>query len=103
MVSTTPPRSPSQPTQEIAGQEASSEAQLDIRPGAFAHISGPIKTPHLHKHMINRRAREHITLPAEVNVPDRFELFILADGEKKVTEAPDTRELHRVPPKIRSC
>ncbi|MCJ1276826.1 DNA-directed RNA polymerase II core subunit [Puttea exsequens] len=25
------------------------------------------------------------------NVPDRFELFLLGDGEKKVTEEPDTR------------
>jgi len=26
-----------------------------------------------------------------MNAPDRFELFILGDGEKKITEAPDTR------------
>jgi hypothetical protein len=30
--------------------------------------------------------------PAIVNEADRFELFILGDGEKKVTEAADTRE-----------
>ena len=29
---------------------------------------------------------------AEDNVPNRFELFLLGDGEKKVTEEPDTRE-----------
>lgn len=29
---------------------------------------------------------------AEDNVQPRFELFLLADGEKKVTEEPDTRE-----------
>jgi hypothetical protein len=29
---------------------------------------------------------------AEDNVPPRFELFLLADGEKKVTEEPDTRK-----------
>ena len=28
----------------------------------------------------------------EDNVPPRFELFLLGEGEKKVTEAPDTRE-----------
>ena len=33
----------------------------------------------------------------ESNVPDRFELFMLADGEKKVTEAIDTRKLTLVP------
>ncbi|KAG0645226.1 DNA-directed RNA polymerase II subunit RPB11 [Hyphodiscus hymeniophilus] len=27
----------------------------------------------------------------EMNAPDRFELFLLADGEKKITEATDTR------------
>lgn len=26
------------------------------------------------------------------NVPNRFELFLLGDGEKKVTEEPDTRK-----------
>ena len=30
-------------------------------------------------------------LHAEDNVPPRFELFLLGDGEKKVTETPDTR------------
>ena len=29
---------------------------------------------------------------AEINVPDRFELFLLGDGEKKITETIDTRE-----------
>lgn len=29
---------------------------------------------------------------AEDNVPNRFELFLLGDGEKKVTEETDTRE-----------
>ena len=29
---------------------------------------------------------------AEDNVQPRFELFLLADGEKKVVEEPDTRE-----------
>ena len=28
----------------------------------------------------------------EDNVPPRFELFLLSDGEKKVIETPDTRE-----------
>ena len=30
--------------------------------------------------------------PAECNVANRFELFLLGDGEKKVTETPDTRK-----------
>lgn len=29
---------------------------------------------------------------AEENVPNRFELFLLGDGEKKVTEETDTRK-----------
>lgn len=29
---------------------------------------------------------------AETNVPERFELFLLGEGEKKVTEEIDTRE-----------
>ena len=35
--------------------------------------------------------RSHHTVTAENNVQDRFELFLLGDGEKKVTEEPDTR------------
>jgi DNA-directed RNA polymerase II subunit RPB11 len=30
-------------------------------------------------------------IPSEDNVPSRFELFLLNDGEKKVVETPDTR------------
>lgn len=31
---------------------------------------------------------------AEDNLQPRFELFLLGDGEKKVTETPDTRKCH---------
>ena len=35
---------------------------------------------------------EHVQrVGTEVNIPDRFELFLLGDGEKKITEAIDTR------------
>lgn len=34
----------------------------------------------------------HAAQGSEVNVPDRFELFLLGDGERKVTEIADTRE-----------
>ena len=37
---------------------------------------------------------------AEDNVQPRFELFLLADGEKKVTEEPDTREFLPLTPRI---
>jgi hypothetical protein len=38
---------------------------------------------------------EHVArIGSEVNVPDRFELFLLGDGEKKITEAVDTRKSH---------
>ena len=42
-------------------------------------------TPHAYRgrHMIG----------AEDNVQDRFELFLLGEGEKKVTEEPDTRKV----------
>lgn len=43
-------------------------------------------------HIINRL--EHVgRVGTEVNVPDRFELFLLGEGEKKITEAVDTRKL----------
>lgn len=36
-------------------------------------------------------------VPTEDNVPSRFELFLLGDGEKKVTEAADTRKFTQAP------
>jgi hypothetical protein len=42
-------------------------------------------------HIINQH--EHVQrVGTEVNIPDRFELFLLGDGEKKITEAIDTRK-----------
>lgn len=38
--------------------------------------------------------RREAKATAEDNVTPRFELFLLGDGEKKVTEEPDTRKLH---------
>ena len=37
---------------------------------------------------------------AEDNVQNRFELFLLGEGEKKVTEEPDTRKLHPFHPSL---
>ncbi len=44
----------------------------------------PTNSRPLHHGIANAQA-------AGMNAPDRFELFILGDGEKKVTEAADTR------------
>ena len=41
---------------------------------------------------INRGARNGPSSAAEDNVPHRFELFLLGEGEKKVTEEADTRK-----------
>ncbi|KAI9772276.1 MAG: DNA-directed RNA polymerase II core subunit [Geoglossum simile] len=38
--------------------------------------------------------RDKVKTSAETNVPDRFELFLLGPGEKKVTVEPDTRVPH---------
>ncbi|KAH0541914.1 hypothetical protein FGG08_003634 [Glutinoglossum americanum] len=38
--------------------------------------------------------RDHQKTSTETNVPDRFELFLLGPGEKKVTAEPDTRVPH---------
>lgn len=34
----------------------------------------------------------HAVVGSGVNIPDRFELFLLAPGEKKITEASDNRK-----------
>jgi len=47
-------------------------------------------------HIINQH--EHVQrVGTEVNIPDRFELFLLGDGEKKITEAIDTRKFISYP------
>lgn len=42
-------------------------------------------------HILDRIERVQ-RVGTEVNIPDRFELFLLGDGEKKITEAIDTRK-----------
>jgi len=32
--------------------------------------------------------------PGADDAPDRFELFLLGDGEKKITWVPETRKIH---------
>ena len=45
-------------------------------------------------HLLDRI--EHVQrVGTEVNISDRFELFLLGDGEKKITEAIDTRRFIR--------
>lgn len=59
---------------------------------AYSHM---VKVPNLSSNMRlpNPEAGSRASRPgAEDNVPNRFELFLLSDGEKKVTEETDTRE-----------
>lgn len=52
--------------------------------------SGPYRMPGVVGQQDTRYRRTHVA--AVDDVPDRFELFLLGDGEKKVTEEPDTRK-----------
>lgn len=52
--------------------------------------SGPYRLPGVVGQADTRYRRTHVG--AVDNVQDRFELFLLNDGEKKVTEEPDTRK-----------
>ena len=47
-------------------------------------VSGPLGQGHFHRGIFKANAEE--------NVPNRFELFLLGEGEKKITEEPDTRK-----------
>lgn len=59
---------------------------------ALAPLHGhPYRTVHPSINMLPEHARDH-NKSHQDNVPPRFELFLLADGEKKVVETPDTRE-----------
>ncbi len=40
----------------------------------------------------NPNAERGQRITTEDNIPSRFDAFLLGDGEKKVTEEPDTRE-----------
>ena len=42
--------------------------------------------------VLSRLGDRNTHIAAEVNVPDRFELFLLQEGEKKISEAIDTRK-----------
>ncbi|KAL9120459.1 MAG: hypothetical protein Q9187_002988 [Circinaria calcarea] len=50
----------------------------------------PYRTVHPSINMLPEHSRDH-DKGHQDNVPPRFELFLLADGEKKVVETPDTR------------
>ena len=52
--------------------------------------SGPYRMAGVVGKQDTRYRRTHVA--AVDDVPDRFELFLLGDGEKKVTEEPDTRK-----------
>ena len=57
----------------------------------FAHLRHSRFAQHVNMVPYNpERGRRPVT---ESNVEDRFELFLLGEGEKKVTEAIDTRKL----------
>ena len=56
-------------------------------PHIIIHIQSPDK---LYR---DPRVSDMMKIPPEDNIQHRFELFLLGDGEKKVTETPDTRML----------
>lgn len=62
----------------------------------YSHMRrpSPMTAANLFNNMrpINPEAGRRDRPSAEENVPNRFELFLLGDGEKKVTEETDTRE-----------
>ncbi|MCJ1366648.1 DNA-directed RNA polymerase II core subunit [Acarospora aff. strigata] len=55
----------------------------------YLHTPFSIKNPALNSAEGNHFS--HPRMNAEENIDPRFELFLLGEGEKKVTEAPDTR------------
>ncbi|KAI4118980.1 MAG: hypothetical protein LQ345_001062 [Seirophora villosa] len=57
----------------------------------FAHMSRATGTILSTMGIPNPEAAHRDRPSAEENVPNRFELFLLGDGEKKVTEETDTR------------
>ena len=61
----------------------------------FSHMYSPSGTglgPTMDINALRDDARTGPRNATEDNVPHRFELFLLGDGEKKVTEEADTRE-----------
>ena len=56
------------------------------RPPKFSPAFDPNEAVH------SRLRERNNYIAAEVNMPDRFELFLLQEGEKKISEAIDTRQ-----------
>lgn len=59
----------------------------------MSHFTPPHGAPgYLANMNVNAGVARQAAPSAEDNVPNRFELFLLGDGEKKVAEEADTRE-----------
>jgi hypothetical protein len=54
------------------------------------------KDCHDRYHVVSTIVKKERSTASELNVSDRFELFLLQDGEKKVVETADTRKLPRL-------
>jgi hypothetical protein len=66
-----------------------STSKLKMAPDHYHFMGTPVTTLAVHK-------ADHDNVANDV--PPRFELFLLGDGEKKVTWAPETRKLPSLPP-----
>lgn len=67
------------------------EVQLANQKSAYNRPRNTMASFNPDSHLLDRF--EHVQrVGTEVNITDRFELFLLGDGEKKITEAIDTRK-----------
>lgn len=73
------------PMRKGAGAQPNNDPETFLQPQRADRIN-PNVSPNID------RSRWGLRQAAEINNPDRFESFILNDGEKKVTEAADTRK-----------
>lgn len=65
----------------------------------MSHMTPPRGSPNYALNMnVNSGGSRHAAASADDNRPDRFELFLLGDGEKKVTEEADTRKSRHLRP-----
>jgi hypothetical protein len=71
-------------TKDLVTLHCTSTSKLKMAPDHYHFMGTPVTTLAVHK-------ADHDNVANDV--PPRFELFLLGDGEKKVTWAPETRKL----------
>lgn len=83
------------PTRDSVTRSYATNLSTPQHTSVHSHMRpAPLHTPTMNPNAGNTGYRREPKLTTEDNTQPRFELFLLGDGEKKVTEEADTREFN---------